>query len=170
MTSSIKVPIRKQQAKDAALPLISELMSNTIAKISSIVRDISRSLLAGSSNMMMDTRRSLLAGGKINLVKVENTMQMKVNNTMMTRVPRSLREKRSLPKHLREERDPRLVGNMLLVTMIKRLSVLLWVPKYSQSSKNFSNRPPKHQQLAPKRNHRTPLPSTRNIIIESLFQ
>ena len=106
-------------------------MSNTIAKISSIVRDISRSLLAGSSNMMKDTRRSLLAGGKINLVKLENTMQMKVNNTMMTRVPRSLREKRSLPKHLREERDPRLVGNMLLVTMIKRLSVLLWVPKYS---------------------------------------
>jgi hypothetical protein len=143
-------------------------MSNTIAKISSIVRDISRSLLAGRSNMMKDTRRSLLAGGKINLVKVENTMQMKVNNTMMTRVPRSLREKRSLPKHLREERDPRLVGNMLLVTMIKRLSVLLWVQKYCKSSKNFSNRPPRHQQVVPRRNHRTSLPTSRKIIIESL--
>lgn len=135
-----------------------------------MMRDISRSLLAGSSNMMMDTRRNLLAGGKITLVKVESTMQMKVNNTMMTRVPRSLREKRSLPKHLREERDPRLVGNMVLATMIKRLSVLPWVQKYCKSSKNFSNRPLRHQQVAPKRNHKTPLPSTRNIIIESLFQ
>jgi hypothetical protein len=105
-------------------------MTNTIAKISSMMRDISRSLLAGSSNMMMDTRRSLQAGRKITLVKVENPMLMKVSNTMMTRVPKSLREKRSLPKHLREERDPRLAGNMQLATMIKRLSVLLWVLKY----------------------------------------
>jgi hypothetical protein len=105
-------------------------MTNTIAKISSMMRDISRSLLAGSSNMMMDTRRSLQVGRKITLVKVENPMLMKVSNTMMTRVPKSLREKKSLPKHLREERDPRLAGNMQLATMIKRLSVLLWVLKY----------------------------------------
>jgi len=95
-----------------------------------MMKDISRSLLAGSSNMMMDTRRSLQAGRKITLVKVENPMLMKVSNTMMTRVPKSLREKRSLLKHLREERDPRLAGNMQLATMIKRLSVLLWVLKY----------------------------------------
>ena len=155
MTSSIKVAIEKRPAKDAAMPLINELMSNTQAKISTMMKDISR---------------SLLVGGKITLlVKVENTKLTKVNNTSMTRVPKGLREKESLPKHLREVRDQRPEGNMLLALMIKRLLMLLWVPRYCKSSKNFSSRPPRHQQEVGRRNHRTPLP-TSNIIIERLFQ
>jgi hypothetical protein len=155
MTSSIKVAIEKRPAKDAEMPLINELMSNTQAKISTMMKDISR---------------SLLVGGKITLiVKVENTKLTKVNNTTMTRVPRSLREKGSLPKHLREVRDPRPEVNMLLALMIKRLLMLLWVPRLCKSSKNFSSRPPRHRQEVARRNHRTYLP-TSNIIIESLFQ
>jgi len=156
MTSSIKVAIEKRPAKDAAMPLINELMSNTQAKI---------------STMMKHIRQSLLVGGKITLlVKVENTKLTKVNSTTMTRVTRGLREKKSLPKHLREVRDPRMEGNMLLAMMIKRLSMLLWVPRYCKSSKSFSSRPPRQQQVVARRNHRTRLPSTRNIIIENLFQ
>jgi hypothetical protein len=156
MTSSIKVAIEKRPAKDVAMPLINELMINTQAKISTMMKDISR---------------SLLVGGKITLlVKVENTTLTKVNSTTMTRVPRGLREKRRLPKHLREVREPRLEENMLLAMMIKRLLMLLWAPKYCKSSKNFSSRPPRQHQVVARRNLRTPLPSTRNIIIENLFQ
>jgi hypothetical protein len=156
MTSRIKEATEKRPAKDAAMPLISELMINIIAKISTMMKDISR---------------SLLVGGKITLlVKVENTTVTMVNSTTMTRVHRGLREKRSLPKHLREVRDPRMEGNMLLVLMIKRLLMLLWAPRYCKSSKNFSSRPPRQHQVVARRNHRTPLPSTRNIIIENLFQ
>ena len=155
MTSSIKVAIEKRPAKDAAMPLINELMSNTQAKF---------------STMMKHIRQSLLVGGKITLlVKVENTTLTKVNSTTMIRVPKSLREKGSLRKHLREVRDPRLEGNMLLAMMIKRLLMLPWVPRLCKSSKNFSSRPLRHRQVVAKKNHRTNLP-TSNIIIESLFQ
>ena len=147
MTSSrIKVAIGKLPAKDEELPLISDLMSNTLAKI---------------STMMRDTSRSLLVGGKIILVRVENTTLMKaVNNTSTTRAPRSLREKGSLPKHLKEVvRDPRQEANMLLALMIKRLSMLLWAPRYCKSSKNFSSRPPRLRQVVLRRNLRTSFPS-----------
>lgn len=160
MTRSIKVvAIKEGQAKAAALPLIRELMSNTIAKI---------------SNMMRLINRSQLVAGKITLVKVENTTLRKVSNTTMIRASKSLREIRSLPKHLREERDLRLAGNMLLAMKIKRLLMLLWVPKYCKSSKSFSSRPPRLQQVAKvvaRKNHRTCLTSSgKIIIIDTLFQ